>query len=592
MKKILYVCMLSMCFLFTGNGLMAQEDFYNRLGRIRYPYELDLKKVPLADVLSNISKTSNVSIVPESSIADLEIDLYMTKGQTLKNILETFSATHGLKVRIINNTVILSKKNGDDLAEAATRIIGKVLQKDSFSGIEGAEVTLLDSGKGSETTKIGGAFIFNDLAPGTYIMRVRHPDYEERGEIVEVKAGQTFSMEVMVQDKKSSAKTGMSEGEEKEVVYKQIGKVTDKDGEAKQTEKIILKHAFAGEVKEVISSVTDGIEVTALEKMNMLVLKGNETNLKTARNLIKEIDQPVKQVRITAQVLDVTDNLLKELGVDWAYKHIEDGTAYAESTNKNNFSGDQLVDPNTDADNDGLADNIGYAVGNEIFAGFTNALNLEFINIFNSKEDLINATVNLLHQTDDANINAIPSIVTINGEPADFRVTEEVIVGTIEEEDDDGNSVKQPLFKEAGVIFKVIPTIRDGGDDPDSILLDVDSEVSNFKLSSGYDQNEGAQFKNNIKTKIRVNDGDSIFIGGLKKGTSSEVVSKIPLLGDLPFIGWLFKNTSSSNDVREIYIQITAEIVTNENKNSDIPVQNFRANPIATPGAQLYKIGK
>ena len=46
----------------------------------------------------------------------------------------------------------------------------------------------------------------------------------------------------------------------------------------------------------------------------MLVLKGNETNLKTARNLIKEIDQPVKQVRITAQVLDVTDNLLKELG--------------------------------------------------------------------------------------------------------------------------------------------------------------------------------------------------------------------------------------------------------------------------------------
>ncbi len=582
MKKIFYIFILSIFFFGVGNSAAAQEDFYSRLGRIRYPYELDLKKVPLSDVLSNISKTSNVSIVPESSIADLEIDLYMTKGQTLRSILETFSATHGLKIRIVNNTVILSKKTGDDIAEAATRIIGKVLQKDNLYGVEGAEVTLLDSGKGSETTKIGGAFIFNDLAPGTYIMRVRHPDFDEKGEIVEVKSGQTLSLEVMLQDKKAVAKKGM-EAENKEIAYKQIGKVTDKDGEQKQTEKIILKHAFANEVKQVVTSVTDGVEVTALEKMNMLVLKGNETNLKTARNLIKEIDQPVKQVRITAQVLDVTDNLLKELGVDWTYKHIQDGTATTKSTNTNDLTDSELED---------LGGSLAYAVGNEVFAGFTNAFNLEFINIFNSKEDLINATINMLHQTEDANVNAIPSIVTINGEPADFRVTEEVIVGTIEEEDDDGNSVKQPLFKEAGVIFKVTPTIRDGIDEPDSILLDIDTEVSNFKLTSGFDENEGAQIKNNIATKIRVNDGDSIFIGGLKKGTSSKVVSKIPILGDLPLIGWLFKDVSNTNNIREIYIQITAEIVTEENKNADIPVQNFRANPIAMPGADIYKIGK
>jgi general secretion pathway protein D len=282
-------------------------------------------------------------------------------------------------------------------------------------------------------------------------------------------------------------------------------------------------------------------------------------------------------------VLDVTDNLLKELGVDWTYKHIQNGTATTKSTNTNDLTDSELED---------LGGSLAYAVGNEVFAGFTNAFNLEFINIFNSKEDLINATINMLHQTEDANVNAIPSIVTINGEPADFRVTEEVIVGTIEEEDDDGNSVKQPLFKEAGVIFKVTPTIRDGIDEPDSILLDIDTEVSNFKLTSGFDENEGAQIKNNIATKIRVNDGDSIFIGGLKKGTSSKVVSKIPILGDLPLIGWLFKDVSNTNNVREIYIQITAEIVTEENKNSDIPVQNFRANPIAMPGADIYKIGK
>ncbi len=187
----------------------------------------------------------------------------------------------------------------------------------------------------------------------------------------------------------------------------------------------------------------------------------------------------------------------------------------------------------------------------------------------------------------------MPSVVIVNGELAEFKVTEEVIVGEKEESDDDNNRVKEPIFEEAGTIFAVTPTIREGLDEADTIILEISSEVSEFDLvtpvasddpndEGTYNKDGGAKNQSNIKTKVLVKDGEVIFIGGLKKTSVKETINKVPILGDIPVLGALFRSSEVKNEVRQIYIQITAEIVTDGNKNSEIDITKFKENPATT----------
>ncbi|WP_134113196.1 secretin N-terminal domain-containing protein [Hypnocyclicus thermotrophus] len=563
MKKK-YLAKLLILFIVIFNiSIGAMMD---RLERVIYPNELDFKNVKLADALSIISKTSGITIVAESKVKDNMIDLYFVKGQNLKEILDAVMVANNLQAKEVNNIIILEQTLKSD-EKTTGQIVGRVLSTDKL-GITGAKIVLIKNNDVYKEvlSEAGGAYIFENINPGTYIIKGIANNYETNGDIVEIEQGKTLSINLYLNPVDSKENKGLIEVVEKSTSSentKKLGIIKDKNGE-RFTEKITLKYAFADEVKQVITSMTDenSLEVISVKDQNLIILKGSTENIETAKNLIKELDKPIKQVRITAQILEITGTLTQELGIDWSYQ-------------------------DKDSVSSGITGQIAVATGNPI-ATFTSYLG--------NTDNVISSTINMLKQTDDASVNAVPSVVTLNGKTANLNVSAELKVGTTSSTDSDGNTTTEPLFKEAGTVLNVTPIIRDGDGEKDKITLEITSEVSSFLSSKSTntlgDATEedalGAAQKNKLTSIVTLEDGGVVFIGGLKKTTVNNSIYKVPVLGDMPIFGTFFKYESIIKNTRDLFIQIKAEIVNEDNKNNDIETKGFKTST-ATLKQKIYK---
>ncbi len=538
-NKMLLVAMFFSITLVSFGGPI--ED---KINKIVYSKELDFKNVPLADVLSIITKTSGVTIVPDATVGNINVDIYFGKGQSLGEIIRTIKLTHNLTSRELNNVLILGK----DLNGAAGlpgTISGRVISKKTGEGVDGIKVYIAGEKERFSITSIGGYYLIKNIEPGTYILKTEGKDFKASGAIIEVKGNDGIKSDITL-SYTDAALEKMDDKDSSKVSGNTIGKVRTEQGADKFTEKVQLKHAIANEVKQVIDSVVGkGIEVTSVEKQNMLVLKGDEGNIQTAKNLIAELDKPIKQVRITAQILDIANNLADELGINWGAANSAANLTTASNT-----------------------DNTLLTASGGVFGSLNGILKLA-TNI-GSAGDVISASVNLLQTTSDIEISARPAVVTINGETAELNITNEVKIGDTTTTDDDGNKTTEPTFKEAGTKLKVKATVRDGGNEKDTIMLEITSELSDF-ITSG----EGAAQKSVVTNKVSVKDGGTIFIGGLKRIKMDKSENKIPFLGDIPVFGRLFRSEGLANEKRDVIIQIKAEVVTEENANNEITSEGF-----------------
>lgn len=552
MKKGWMYLLVLMLFCSISFGASASK-LEERMEKIIYEKELDFKNVPLSDVLSVISKTSGISIVSEGAVATTNIDLYFGRGQSLADIIKTIKTTHNLNSKELNNVLVLGKEIKDDV-DAKAKIIGKVVSARTGDGLQGVKVYLIGDEKEEIKSEVGGNFIIENVTPGTYIIKAESDMYEDNGSIVELSEGQVLTQNLSMKLSKKAADM-ISQEKEKGVRLQNntsnLGSVVNEEGNKELTERIKLRHTIASEIKAVVDSVLPDVEVTAVENQHMLVIKGSDENIDIARKLIDELDVPVKQVRITAQILEVSGNLTEELGIDWSFNSYDNATA---------------------ANGEGLLASITSGIGK-----------LKFTDYLSGASDIIDATLNILEQTSDANLAAIPSIVALNGETAEISVNTEQNVGVTEKTNEEGDTVREPTFKEAGTVLSITPLIRDGeGDEKDTITLIVNTELSSFLQESitGEDQYLGASQKNLASTRVRVEDGGVIFIGGLQRTETTNTEDKVPFLGDIPFLGRLFKHEKVTTKKKDIYIQIKAEIVTDENRNNDISTEGFRVEEV------------
>ncbi|UUV19136.1 hypothetical protein NRK67_06430 [Fusobacteria bacterium ZRK30] len=554
MKK--YIFMLLVIFTVGATTFGAT---IKKLPQSKFEEDMDFNGTKLSDALALMSKVTKVTMVADSEVKDVVIDLYINKGQPLREVLDIIKVTNGLEEVYIGKIIMLTKTG-----KGATTLMGKI-ESGTNQGLEGVRVTLVDSGYKPIRTEAGGVFIYDNIRSGVYILKLEKNGYATSSEVVDIKQNRITNIDIIL-DKKNKEGLVVAKREEG-LREKELGSSKSLDGIDVITERIQLKHAFAEDIKGVVDSILgETLGVTAFPKLHMLVLKGDKDNIDTAKKLIDDMDRPVKQVRITAQILETTDNLMEDLGFDWLFS-------------------------NKDSDISGIK--TGTEGGSIGFGELGGAI--KFIDIFNDGKNLLDLTINLMQQTEDLSISSVPSVVVVNGELAEFKVTKEVIVGEIEESDDDNNRTKEPIFEEAGAIFSVTPIIREGLDEPDTIILEISSEVSRFDLVKvsttlnpnvnevgTYNKDGGAKRQNNINTKVQVQDGDVIFIGGLKNTDISETINKVPILGDIPVLGTLFRSTSTENKVTQVYIQITAEIVTDENKNTEIDITKFKENSATT----------
>ncbi len=288
-------------------------------------------------------------------------------------------------------------------------------------------------------------------------------------------------------------------------------------------EEIEMEYRDVKEISEKLNGI-NGFKIVGID--NRIIISGDEKKIGEIKNIIKSLDNPKNQIVIRGRIIDTSSNLFERLGVDWTLNSENQG-----------------------------------AEKSSLIAKFLNG-EVSIGSIFSSGGYFLGIDFNLLKETGDIKIEAMPTLVIMENEEGELRVTEEVIIGEKKITKNNEDYV-EPVFSEAGIVFKILPEIKRQKDEK-KILLRMDTEISNFKLTSNYSTNSGAKQKNQTRTIIMLNNGGSTFIGGLKQNVSKETVRKVPFFSSIPIIGPLFKYKRKNNEVRDIYIEIEAVILETE----------------------------
>lgn len=526
MKKYL-VLLLIFFICYNSNGEIKNKQ----LNLIKIEQDLELKDMMLSDVVAILSKEFKRSIIIDDKSKDIKLDMFFSKGESLKNILESICVANELKLREIDEIILLSKNKENNLDEVI--LAGQVVDERDRQGLKGVKIIIKDLVINSIITTYDGNFVINNLNPGIYMVKFEKVGYESTSKIIKL-VENINDLEIKMRknsDKNISQKNLLKD---ESISFKEFcsKKVRLKNIDFKEIEKIIIR--IYGDVVDIVS----------LEKSNSIVITGNKRFVAEVEEFIKEIDKEVKQVRITSQIFDVTENLFEELGFDWLY------------------SSSGSIEKNSGTDIGLLGNSSVEGAGSILSSG------ISLIRQFNSGSDILGMGLNLLQSTQDLVITAMPSIVVTDGAEGEFKITEEVIVGEEKQENDNTEKTTYtPIFKEAGIILKVTPTIEENG----VIFLKIKIEVSNFKLkkvkneniaedTGTYNSNGGSKIGRSIETTVKMRSGETIFIGGLKRSATYDIDSQVPLLGDVPVLGIFFKSKELKKEKTDIYVRLKVDI--------------------------------
>lgn len=541
MKK--YLMLLLIFFICYNSDVIAKN---NDLGLIKIEQDLELKDMILADVVAILSKESGKSIIVDDKSKDIKLDMLFTKGENLKNILESICVANELKVKEVGNIIVLTKNRVETLGEFS--LAGKVLDLVNNKGLEDVKITIKDKAIESVATIYGGNFIINNLNPGIYMVKFEKEGYKNISKIIKLEQN---TSDIIVKMKKSNKNKIIDNREQKDIKLNFVDRENQKLYNNICNKRIKLKNIESKEIKEILDKLYgDILEIVVLEKNNSIIISGIEKDVIEAENFIKDIDIDVKQVRITSQIFDVTENLFEELGFDWLY------------------SSSGNIDKNSGTDIGILGNSSVEGAGNVLSSG------INLIRQFNNGSDILGMGLNLLQSTQDLVITAMPSIVVTDGAEGEFKITEEVIVGEEKEENDNTEKTTYtPIFKEAGIILKVTPKIEDNG----IVFLKVRIEVSNFKLkkvknegmsedTGTYNSDGGSKIGRSIETTVKMRSRETIFIGGLKRSAIYDIHSEVPILGKVPGLGIFFRNKDLKKEKTDIYVRLKVDI---ENNNEE-----------------------
>ena len=333
-----------------------------------------------------------------------------------------------------------------------------------------------------------------------------------------------------------------------------------------RTEYIRLNYAKAENVRTLIeagratsdrssgntSLLTDRGTVTIDTRTNTLIVKDTAETISNIRDLISKIDIAVKQVMIEARIVSATDTFSKELGVKWGI--LSQGAA----SNRNLLVGGNLstidsLKTYTTATN---ADGTTYPVYSGLTAANNLSVNLGAANpagsiafgLLSISDLLLDLELSAMQADNKGEVISSPKVLTAD------KQTAKIMSGTqIPYQEASASGATSTSFIEAALSLEVTPNITPEG----RIGLDLSIENGSPTIING----ATAVSKDSIKTNVVVDDGQTVVLGGVFKNTLGNDVTKIPFLGDLPYVDRFFKRTSKSNNKQELLIFVTPKLV-------------------------------
>ncbi|MBV6824408.1 type IV pilus secretin PilQ family protein [Pseudomonas sp. PD9R] len=310
-----------------------------------------------------------------------------------------------------------------------------------------------------------------------------------------------------------------------------------------------VNYAKAADIAKLFQSVTSAEakvdergSITVDDRTNNIIAYQTQDRLDELRRIVAQLDIPVRQVMIEARIVEANVDYDKSLGVRWGGSVQNKGNWNSSGVSNGANASSTIGTPGSTSTNSPFVD-MGTAAN-------TSGIGIAFI----TDNVLLDLELTAMEKTGNGEIVSQPKVVTSDKETA------KILKGTeIPYQEASSSGATSVSFKEASLSLEVTPQIT-----PDNRII---MEVKVTKDEPDYlnkVQDVPPIKKNEVNAKVLVNDGETIVIGGVFSNTQSKVVDKVPFLGDVPYLGRLFRRDVVSEKKSELLVFLTPRIMNNQ----------------------------
>jgi general secretion pathway protein D len=303
---------------------------------------------------------------------------------------------------------------------------------------------------------------------------------------------------------------------------------------AKVLQDVPTEKAGAPKGKKAAPVVAGAVRISADKATNSLIIMADKDDYLVLEEVIKKLDIPRSMVYIEALIMEVDMEKSLDIGVDWS------------------VFGKTSIDGKETAIGGGFRQGLEILPNELLKGGLTLGLLSEPITIAGVTVNNISAIVNAVKTDDDFRILSTPQVLTTDNEEARITIVENRPYQTRSTTDVSGGTFESFEYRDVGKILKVTPHVTEGGRVRMLINLEVSAIDQTATLATS--STLPVSLKRTVDTTVIVRDNQTIVIGGLIDETTTISETKVPVLGDVPILGWLFRNKSDSTEKTNLYV--------------------------------------
>ncbi len=332
------------------------------------------------------------------------------------------------------------------------------------------------------------------------------------------------------------------------------------------------KSTRTAQPNQAAALTTEALSITADKPTNSLIINSNPEDYEVIKGIVRQLDIKRKQVFVEALILELSMDATKRLGasLQGAVGTSSDSVVFGSSNLNSGATGLGSLAPTGDAGFPSLLTQTidGILLGG-LFSPITTTLNGEEITI-----PALSALIDISKTDTDVNILSAPRLLTSDNEEAEIVVGQNVPIIT-ERLTDTTNVGAQSVSverKDVALTLRFTPQVTEG----DLVRLNIYQEITNLAQSSVGDVDEvGPTFtKRLLRNTVLAENGKTVVLGGLIDTNIQETITKTPLLGDIPFLGWLFKRKLKQETKTNLLIFITPTIIRNPEDLTEITLRS------------------
>ncbi|RPG43672.1 MAG: type II secretion system protein GspD [Gammaproteobacteria bacterium TMED112] len=353
----------------------------------------------------------------------------------------------------------------------------------------------------------------------------------------------------------------------------------DLDNSLNENTKVIyLNYSQAEDILKILKDISASFNqeqnidyktvITSHEETNSIVIRSNPQTIKTLTSIVEQLDIRRPQVFVEAIIVEISDESARALGVDTIYSgDASNNTPIAISRFPSTTSPDLLSLAISADDGSDIGTGAGAAASLLGTRGFVAGIG----NLVEG-EDNFAALLSVLKDDSNSNILSTPSAVVMDNEEASLLVGQEIPITTGESLGSNNlTPFRTTAREEIGIKLEIKPQINES----DSVALFIRQEVSSIAGSQLPNSTDLITNKREIETTVLADNGEILVLGGLISEDIQESVNKVPILGDLPLLGVLFRSSAKSIQERNLMIFLRPTILRDSITTKDLSEEKF-----------------